>query len=379
MGFGAPIRPDSTQGVARSTPFRETNTQSTGIHYHQNQDDQPPAYTEYAPARPSPSPYNGSTSGYNQAQLRRPIAIPATAASLGSPFLRAYPPSLESFQLSRGEFLDILDSLNRMAVQSPPLKALDVAGDVIQAVPLASAQTIGLVIGTAAKIGTIALSKGATDAYLRKVNEEVFAPRGLKMEVAKLEAMARINGIPILDNAGKIRNDVKLLEPLLDAEKIQTMGAAERWLQALELWVEPLDLVALPPVNMDVNLWGRVHASASERERSSTEKKILKERNKALEKHQKGVDDAEEKRAKALAKLERIEQRARERGSRRVDDRLRRIDQRREKVEMRHHDKIEKVDEHSRSKDKESKAMTKVLWLIIRNLHDGSSSRGYGF
>lgn len=272
-----------------------------------------------------------------------------------------------------------MDSLNRMAVQSPPLKALDVAGDVIQAVPLASAQTIGLVIGTAAKIGTIALSKGATDAYLRKVNEEVFAPRGLKMEVAKLEAMARINGIPILDNAGKIRNDVKLLEPLLDAEKIQTMGAAERWLQALELWVEPLDLVALPPVNMDVNLWGRVHASASERERSNTEKKILKERNKALEKHQKGVDDAEEKRAKALAKLERIEQRALERGSRRVDDRLRRIDQRREKVEMRHHDKIEKVDEHSRSKDKESKAMTKVLWLIIRNLHDGSGPRGYGY
>ncbi|KAJ8123820.1 hypothetical protein ONZ43_g315 [Nemania bipapillata] len=233
----------------------------------------------------------------------------------------------------------MLDGLNRVAVQSPPLRALALAGEIIENVPLGSAQTIGLTINAAAQLGTIALSKGATEVYLRKVNKEIFAPRGLKMEIAKLEAMARINGIPILDTAGKIRNDVKLLQPLLDAQEIQTVGATQRWLQALALWIEPLDLESLPPVNMDTNLWARIHASASERERKDTEKKILKDRTKALEKHQKAVEEAEEKRAKQLARLDKREQR---------------------------------VTDETISKDKEARAMTKVLWLIIKNLDEGS-------
>ncbi|KAI0117804.1 hypothetical protein GGR51DRAFT_268324 [Nemania sp. FL0031] len=397
-------------------------------HYPQNQDD-PPPYTEYVPQRPQPSPansreeqclrsphpYGGSTNGYNHAAynqgaigqhssyypqshlqhqnfqiplapngpqystirassqyLQRPIVIPAVAASLGSPFLRAYPRSLQAFGISREDFLSMLDGLNRVTVQSPPLNALGVAGDVLGVVPLASAQTVGLVINTAAKIGTVALSKGATEAYLRKVNKETLAPRGLKMEIAKLEAMARVNKLPILDASGKIREDVKLLQPLLDEREIATMGRAERWLRALELWVEPLDVEALPPVNTDTNLWGRIHTSASERERKGAEKKILKDRNKAFEKHQKSVDQAEERRTRQLARLERMELKVRDGHSHRVDSKLRRIDERREKTEMRHQDKIEKIAEDSMAKDKEARAMTKVLWLIIRNLNEDS-------
>ncbi|KAI1127395.1 hypothetical protein F5Y10DRAFT_242964 [Nemania abortiva] len=433
MGVNTPIFPDSTPEVARSTSSRASNPHSAGTHYHQNQDDPPPAYTEYVSPRPQPGlanprdeqrprlphHYNGSTNGYDHAaynqgsmrqypshypqsheqhqnfqtppaskgseyaitrspsqNLRKPIVIPATAASLGSPFLRAYPLSLEAFGISRREFLDMLDGLNRVAVQSPPLRALGVAGDILGVVPLGTAQTVGLVVNTAAKLGTIALSKGATEVYLRKVNQETFAPRGLKMEVAKLEGMARVNKLPILDASGKIRDDARLLRPLLDPQEIQTMGAAQRWLRALEPWVEPLDVETLPSVNMDTNLWGRLHTSASERERKNSEKKTLKDRNKALEKHQKGVDKAEERRDRELARLERREQRVLDRHGHRVDDKLRRIDERREKAEMRHHEKIGKVTEDTISKDKEAKAMTKVLWLIIRNLHDDSGSWG---
>ncbi|KAF2968092.1 hypothetical protein GQX73_g5505 [Xylaria multiplex] len=278
--------------------------QDAGSHYCQNQSDPPPRYTEYASERPRPHPttlsgeqrlglshsHDGLASANDQAmygqgsiqqigessqRLRKPVVIPATAASLGSPFLRAYPPSLEAFQISRGEFLDILDGLNRVAVRNPPLRALGLVGEVLEVVPLATAQTVGLAVNAAAQLGTFALSKGATEVYLSKMNKEIFAPRGLKMEIAKLEAMARINKLPILDAAGGIRSDVQL-QPLADVQEIQTISTAQRWLQALEPFVEPLDLESLPPINTDTNLWGRLQTAASEHERASSQKRILK-------------------------------------------------------------------------------------------------------
>ncbi|KAJ2990780.1 hypothetical protein NUW58_g2783 [Xylaria curta] len=412
MGGSIPQLPESTGGIARSTPSHESNFGTAGTDHHQNQDDPPPAYTEYVYERPQPHPAtlrdqhnldllrpcNNSTNAYDQAvylqnqnsraqpapdgleyasihpsspHLRKPIAVPAIAASLGSPFLRAYPPSLEALRIPRGEFLDILDGLNRVAVQSPPLRVLGLVGEALELVPLATAQVVGLAVNAAAQVGTFALSKGATEVYLRKVNKEVFAPRGLKMEIAKLEAMARVNKIPILDAAGKIRGDAQLLRPLLDEQETQTMDPAQRWLQALELWIEPLDLETLPPINTNTNLWGKLHTMASEHERKNSQKKMLKDRSKAIDKHQKGVDEAEEKRAKELARLEKKEQKARDDSSSgKIDEKLRKIDQKREKVEMKHSERMEKVAEDRRAKDKEAKAMAKVLWLIIRNAHE---------
>ncbi|KAI1274863.1 hypothetical protein F5Y07DRAFT_371736 [Xylaria sp. FL0933] len=362
---------DSPGELAHCNPSRTSNVPVTGTQHHQYQDNPPPAYTEYASGQQqAPVPISSRN-------LRKPIVIPATAASLGSPFLRAYPRILEAFQIPREEFLNILDGLNRVAVQSPPIKALGLVGDALGVVPLSTAQVVGLALNSAATIGKVALSKGATEVYLRKVNKEIFAPHGLKMEVAKLEAMARVNKLPILDHTGRLRDDAQLLRPLLDSHEIQTMSAAQRWLQALEPWVEPLDLETLPPINMDTSLWGRLHTTASEYERKNSEKKILKDRNKALEKHQKEVDKAEEKRAKDLAKLEKKEQKARDDSrSRRVDDKLRKIDEKREKTEFKHQGRVEKASEDSRAKDKEAKAMTKVLWLIIRNVHEDSGAGG---
>ncbi|GAW15566.1 hypothetical protein ANO14919_049800 [Xylariales sp. No.14919] len=364
MGAGAPI-------LYGSASQSHENAQSAGTRRHQNEDDSPPAYTEYTSGLPQ------TLLATSPRYLQKPIVIPATAASLGSPFLRAYPPSLEAFQISRTEFLGVLDGLNRVAVQSPPLRALGLVGEVLGVVPLSTAQAVGFALNSASQLGKFALSKGATEAYLRKANKETFGPRGLKMEIAKLEAMARVNKLPILDATGRIRDDTRLLQPLLDMEEMQTIGAAQRWLQALGPWVAPLDLETLPAINMDTNLWGRLHTFASEHERKNSEKKILKDRSKAFDKHQKGVDKAEEKREKELAKLEKKEQKARDESrSRKADDKLRKIDEKREKAEMKHSDRMEKAAEHSRAKDKEEKAMTRVLWLIIRNVHEDSGVRG---
>ncbi|KAI0191875.1 hypothetical protein F4808DRAFT_381409 [Astrocystis sublimbata] len=354
---------------------------------HQIPDEPPPAYSESSStARPppfsrgNPPMQDGLQLPEKRAGLQKPIVIPATAAVLGSPFLRAYPPCLEAFGLGRAEFLNVLDGLNRVAVQSPPLRALGLVGEVLEIVPVATAQTVGLAINLASTAGKIALSKGATEIYLRKVNEEVFAPRGLKMEIAKLDAVARINKLPILDAKGKVRDDARLLQPLLDLEQIQTMGVAERWLQALEYWVEPLEVDVegepLPAVNTEeVNLWGKIHAFASERERQNIEKKRLKDRGKTVEKHDKRIEKAEEKREKVLAKLDKKEQKVGEHGNK-GDDKIRKLDLKREKVETRYSDRVEKATERSVTKDKEAKAMTKVLWITIRNLREDSGSGG---
>ncbi|KAI0423643.1 hypothetical protein F5Y09DRAFT_326818 [Xylaria sp. FL1042] len=248
MGAGVPALPNSTGGLTRRIPSEGSNIPVTGYQY---QDGPPPAYTEYTPGR---SQVSFATSSQH---LQKPIVIPATAASLGSPFLRAYPRFLEAFQISRAEFLDVLDGLNRVAVQSPPLRALGLVGEVLGVVPLSTAQIVGLALNSAATIGKVALSKGATEVYLRKVNKEIFAPHGLKMEIAKLEAMARVNKLPILDTTGRLRDDAQLLQPLLELHEIQSMSAAQRWLRALEPWVEPLDLETLPPINVDTNLLGK--------------------------------------------------------------------------------------------------------------------------
>ena len=317
--------------------------------HQKDQGESPPPYSQYAPTGPQ-----------------------------GSPFLRAYPPSLVSFNISREEFLNILDGLNRVAVQSPPLLALGLVGQVLEVVPISTAQIVGFAVSTASQIGKYALSKGATEAYLRKVNKETFVPRGLKLEVAKLEAMAQVNKLPILDSQGKLRDDMRLLQPILNAQEMQSMGAAQRWLQALEPWVAPLDFESLPAINTDTtSLWGKLHTKASEHERKSAEKKVLKDRNKVADKHHKDVEKAEEKRTRNLAKLERKEQRAlADSRGHRMDAKLQKIDERREKAERKHGERMGKADDRSTSKDKEAKAMTKVLWLMIRSVREDSGIGG---
>ncbi|KAI3325832.1 hypothetical protein HD806DRAFT_491323 [Xylariaceae sp. AK1471] len=406
MGVNAADLPDSARAPNQSASSPESRTQpwhpyGTVLqnHYHE---DAVPAYTEHDPRRPYTHPVHQggvqhqqeNTSYETQRQLQpqhnyqtrppldcvlthtaslqrlqKPIVIPATAASLGSPFLRAYPPALEDFHIPRDHFLSLVDGLNRAIVKSPPLQVLSLVGNIVGFVPLQTAQIVGGTINAAATLGAIAISKGATEVFLRKANQETFAPRGLKIAVAKLEAVAQVTGMAILDATGKIREDVQLLDPLRDLQQMQTIGAAQRWLQCVEPWVERLDLEVPLQANMDTNLLGRLHTLASERDRKKSESKTLKDRSKAYNKQQKEVDKAEEHKMKVLSKLERAEEKARgKERSDKLDDKIRKIDQKREKAEIKHQKELGKASEDFWEKDKESKAMRKVLWLVIHNI-----------
>ncbi|KAI8627633.1 hypothetical protein F5Y19DRAFT_440628 [Xylariaceae sp. FL1651] len=376
MGFSAAKSPNPAGTLNQSSSSYQGSTQyeysiesfSQDAFYDQQGQLQPPDNHQSRPPSDLPPLYTP----YPQ-HLQKPIIIPATASSLGSPFLRAYPPSLEAFQISREFFIEFLDGLNRVAVKSPPLQVLGLVGDIVSFVPLATTQMVGNVVSATATLGAAAASKGAVEIYLRRANQETFAPRGLKVEVAKLEAVAKVIGIPILDATGKIPKDAQLLEPMQSGPHMQTVRLEERWLQALEPWIAHLDVDSLPLINMDTNVVGRLHTLASERERKKTENKITKDRSKAYNKQQKDAEKAEEDRAKDLAKLERDEQKARsDKRSHKLDDKLQKIDEERRKVESKYQKEMAKVAEDFTKDDKESKVMKKVLWLVIRNIDTGS-------
>lgn len=303
--------------------------------------------------------------------LRKPIAIPATTPALGSPFLRAYPPSLENFQISRELFLHFLDDLNRVAVANPPLAVLGLAGQIVGFVPLATAQIVGASVQAAATAGTVAVSKGRTELFLRDANRTIFAPRGLNVEIAKLNALAKLADIPILDSDGKLDKRATLLAPIEqdDVSGTQSLTGQQRRLQAMEPYVAHLDIEPLPEIETPSNPLSKWSKAASERQRKKGEEKNIKSRGKASEKFHKEMAKLDEEFAKEMQKLDKEEAKARkEKEPEKVEKELRKVEKEREK-EVREYGKEQaKIGKDRIKDDKEESGMKKILWLMIRNL-----------
>jgi hypothetical protein len=305
--------------------------------------------------------------GSRSSCLPKPIAIPATNAKVGSPFLRAYPLCLADHALPPDVFLRFLDGLNRVAVISPPLQVLGLAGTVIQFVPSGIAQIVGNAVAFAAQAGTVAISKGRTEIYLRDANKDIFAARGLKVEIAKVEAIAKIAGIPILDDSGKLDKNSKLLGNL-EVEELHTLSGQERRLRALDQWIAPLEVTPLPAIERQSNPMSRLNQGASERQRHMGEKKLIEDRAKGQEKARKEGNKAEREYAKEMRKLDKEEQKVRRKEDcHKLEKELAKIEKDRRKAEKYYAKDSGKVLE-----DKEEKAMRKILWLVIRDLKDDS-------
>lgn len=219
--------------------------------------DHPPAYTP-GPIAPEPtvrsvsSPQAGpSTQG--PPQSRKPIAVPSIGSSFDSPFIRAYPPILQSHQLPKESFLNFLDQLNKDIASSPPLQVLDATGGILNAVPiLAPLHWIGSAISGLANLGGQGMSKSRTDSSIKTANRDIFNPRGLKVEIAKLDALAHLARIPILDSHGKINRQAPLLMQLQDGmgvaadERQETELELHRKIQILQPWIADLEFEVLP-------------------------------------------------------------------------------------------------------------------------------------
>ncbi|KAJ5247127.1 hypothetical protein N7468_002110 [Penicillium chermesinum] len=183
---------------------------------------------------------------------KKPIVIPAIGPENVSPFLRAYAPILEKYKLPKDSFYRFLDELNEVKSTSPPLQVLDVTGGILQAVPiLFPLRWIGSAVSGLASLGGYGVSKGRADLAIKKANKEVFGPRGLKVEIAKLDAIAHIAHIPILDQYGKMNRQAPLVRQLDElsqpaSNEAQELYLQKRRIQVLQPWIAELDIDVLP-------------------------------------------------------------------------------------------------------------------------------------
>lgn len=309
--------------------------------------------------------------------LHKPIAIPATSHKLGSPFLRAYPSVLATYGISSDVFLEFLDKLNRVSVASPPVQVLGLAGSLVSLVPIHTAQIVGGAVNAAANLSTYAMSKGQTEILLRNANETLFAPHGLKLEVARLDAVAKLTGMPILNASGKVEKNLSLLAPIVATEgcEAEPVSVQQRRIEVMVPWIQALEVSPLPEMNAPDNIWSKLHAKASERQRGKEEKKLLKDRNKAHKDYEKDSKEAQYELDKKTRELFKEEQKIlRKEKGKKLDSELKKVEKERQKVQKEYEKEMRSVEKDKRKDDKEEEGIRKILWVVIRNLNDDYNS-----
>ena len=245
-------------------------------------------------------------------------------------------------------------------------------GKFVGMVPLQTAQIVGGVVDVAAGLTAYGMSKGRSEAFLRQANEELFAPRGLKVDIVKLEVLAHVAKIPILDASGTVAKGTSLLAPIDDPET-SDLSTQQRRLLALAPWTGPLELHPSDHVTVPKNLLEKMHAIASERQRAKEESSILKRRAKAYEKGQKRAQKTREDFEKDMDKLIKDEAKIKRKETKDPDKMqraLQKLEAKRNEVQREYEQDIDKDQHKKAKKDKEETSMRKILWLLIRNKED---------
>ncbi|KAE8364535.1 hypothetical protein BDV27DRAFT_172297 [Aspergillus caelatus] len=202
-----PTRPSQTLTLPEKNPTtKDPYLNDTSKHQDQDQDQHdhnepdpnppPPAYT------PTVLIQNQTThSAYRPSSiLPKPVVIPQTSHSIHGtiyrPFARAYPPALESHGIPKTDFLGFIDGLNQVWVANPYMQALSVGSAAACFVPVLQVQIAALGVYAAAEYGSVKMSKMRTQEYMQVANEELFRPRGLRVQVLKTKVMMSEVGVP---------------------------------------------------------------------------------------------------------------------------------------------------------------------------------------
>ncbi|OAA67765.1 hypothetical protein LEL_10388 [Akanthomyces lecanii RCEF 1005] len=343
----------------------------------------PPAYNRDASVGLQPSPRSSRTSssaGQRETDVRpatstgqladgyKLIAIPATSKKLGSPFLRAFPPALQRYGISRDCFIQFIDRLNRATIASPPIQVLGLAGNIVSFVPLQTAQIVGGAVNLAATVSTVVVSKGRTEMLLKEANSTLFRAAGLKVQVAKLDVVAKLGNIPILNTEGKVDKKSTILLPLGEDQELHTVNAQERRVQALSPWLSALDVESLPELDESTNLLGKMHAKVSERQRRKEEKKMIKDRQKMQKGYVQDMTKEDEEYEEKMEKYAAKENKIQEKGGRRMVKQLRELEKKRGELNKEHDKEVRKIEKDRRKDDKEEESMRKILFLVIQKI-----------
>ena len=259
---------------------------------------------------------------------------------------------LQNYNISMPEFVAFIDNLNVISTASPPLQVVDLAGGIIGMVPHHWAAIAGAAIQGTAKLGTYAVSKGRTEAYMSEVNRKMFGPRGLKVSIVSTDATRALLKIP--------RTQPRLA-PL--TSQTMHMSTAERVLVEMQPYNAVLDLNVPPPAEQTTTL-----AKLSARQVASRSKKqqesLVKSREKALGKQQEKMEKSQEKEGKQARKREKKEAKRTKKREKKHGKESSDSDSDSEDEPRRN----SKQKEHREKRDKEAKQAEKLLWIVIDNL-----------
>lgn len=99
------------------------------------------------------------------------------------------------------------------------------------------------------------MSKSRTDSSIKQANRDIFGPRGLRVEIAKLDALAHVAQFPMLDSQGKINQQAPLFLQLQYEASMASTVTDERQQQEIDLqqrirtlqpWIAELEFEVLP-------------------------------------------------------------------------------------------------------------------------------------
>ncbi|UKZ78248.1 hypothetical protein TrVFT333_005984 [Trichoderma virens FT-333] len=345
----------------RETSITEVEESSSA---RSSSDSEPPPYEE-ALIKKQQALALASSANINDA--KRIIAIPATNADVGSAFLRAYPSALANSSISKTEFLEFVDQLNRNIVQSPPLRVLGAASDIVGFVPEPTAQIVSAAAGVSAMVGTYAMSKIRSEVVIRQANKEIFNPKGLEVQIVKLKTVAKLTNMPILNEKGDVDKKSPVLESLqslAEANELKTISAQERRLRALDAWISPLEIEELPPVANPSNVLSKVDVYISEAERKSAEKSMLKKRIRVNKRHDKATQKALEKYESSMERYNEKEKSV-DVNDRRASRDLERIEERRQRAQQKYEKEMEKAEKDYQKKDREERSLRRISFLVV--------------
>ncbi|KAI7781970.1 hypothetical protein LA080_014035 [Diaporthe eres] len=151
-------------------------------------------------------------------------------------FIRAYAPILQNVEIDQDTFLDFIDQLNKAVEPSPWISAIDLASLAGHAFP----EPIHLLISASALMATQVtaevVSRSKSNAFLDKMNQDFFKPKGLIALVVtwkpkKNESEQNATGIIDIDMSAAATNkkSVQDAAPVMKRRKsiIQTPSAGE--------------------------------------------------------------------------------------------------------------------------------------------------------
>lgn len=167
----------------------------TGLPSGASSDDEPPEYTADEPsAQKKPKPDGGNIT---EAFLKRyplaahtddaePLPLPVILPQRRPKdrtrgFIRAYAPALEIRGINQAMFLDFLQTFEKASEANPWINAINLAGIATSCIPdgFGVGLAVGIALQMSVKVAMDLQSRTRTNAFLDKMNDEFYRPRGL--------------------------------------------------------------------------------------------------------------------------------------------------------------------------------------------------------